>query len=253
MVILPVNDTSIRQAAQHIQSGKVVAIPTETVYGLAADAQSSQAIQKIFDIKKRPQDNPLIVHCAHKKEIATHGEIRYDLEQKIIEKYMPGPLTIILPHRHTLAPQIYAGHTTVALRIPDHHSTLQLIRQSKTALAAPSANTSGRPSPTSASMVERDIGDQIDIILDGNMSTIGIESTIVQVLDENKIRILRPGYIDAQILSDELQVQVEHAQSASEHAPGNRYTHYSPQAQVHIVSDLSLSYIQSLIDQGHAV
>ena len=168
---------------------------------------------------------------------------------------MPGPLTIILQKKDTITDAVTCGLPTVGIRIPDHITAKQLIRTSGTALAAPSANLSGKPSPTSASMVARDMQDRIPYILDGGNCIVGIESTVIKVVSEQEILILRPGYITAQDLQDVVgpEINITHTQKHLEQSPGTRYTHYTPMGKVYTVKTLKQQNIDDLLAQGHNI
>jgi tRNA threonylcarbamoyl adenosine modification protein (Sua5/YciO/YrdC/YwlC family) len=189
---------SAQQAAELIQAGQVVALPTETVYGLAADASNILAVEKIFELKQRPADNPLIVHLADAEQISTFSDFHSDELSRLIERFWPGPLTLILPKKSNVLDIITAGLDTVALRMPNHPSTLSVIRLSGP-LAAPSANRSGRPSPTRPEHVIDDFGSDLPVV-DGGSCTIGLESTVLDISGEDPA-ILRPGKITAEEIS----------------------------------------------------
>ena len=183
----------LNMAADIIKDGGIVAIPTETVYGLGANALDGEACKSIFKAKGRPSDNPLIVHIAkpeHAEKIAYTNQLYY----KLAEKFMPGPLTIILPKRDIVPPQTTGGLDTVAVRCPLNEVARELISISGLPIAAPSANTSGKPSPTTAKHVLDDMDGKIPLILDGGECSVGVESTVIQI-KENEIVLLRPGQI----------------------------------------------------------
>ncbi|NMB30331.1 MAG: threonylcarbamoyl-AMP synthase [Clostridiales bacterium] len=257
--ILSTNDENIRIAARLIQNGDVVAMPTETVYGLAADATNPDAIRRIFKIKGRPQDNPLIVHISDismLEELTTNApQIAY----KLAKAFWPGPLTIVLPKSKRVPYEISAGLDTVAIRMPDHDVAVRLINESGVPIAAPSANKSGSPSPTTANHVYDDLNGHIPIILDGGNCKIGLESTVVKI-ENDEVIILRPGIVTienikangftAKLASGVFEPPDDNAPTES---PGMKYKHYSPKAKVILVdSDINrfAEYANSNLKDG---
>lgn len=232
---------AIKTAASLISQGEVVGMPTETVYGLAANALNGQAVAKIFQAKGRPQDNPLIVH------IADFGQI-YDLcpavppqAKTLAEAFWPGPLTMIVPKGGCIPDEVSCGLDTVGIRLPSHPLARALIRAAGVPLAAPSANTSGRPSTTTAAHVLRDMDGKIAAILDGGPCGVGVESTVV-TLALDKPRLLRPGGVTLEQLQSVLgEVEVDRAlyekigNDVRVSAPGMKYRHYAPRAPVTVV------------------
>lgn len=237
--------------AKLINEGQLVAFPTETVYWLGADATNSIAVSKIFAVKWRPQDNPLIIHCWHKSDIEKYATINFELEKTIIKNLMPWPITIILPRKKIISDAVTAWQETVWVRIPDHISAIQLIRKAWVPLAAPSANASKKPSPTSASMVERDLKGKIPLIIDGGSCMLWIESTVIKVINEKEILILRPGFITKEDLEDwcDGDVQISYSSQHQEQSPWTRYTHYSPNGKVVLVDSLDNSLVHDLLEQ----
>lgn len=238
----------LAEAAALLQAGEVVAFPTETVYGLGADAGSDEAVAKIFAAKGRPSDNPLIVHLAGREQLeqvvaSEPGAV----EQALMAAFWPGPLTLVLPAREgALSPRVTAGLATVAVRVPDHPLALALLRACGRPLAAPSANRSGRPSPTTAAHVALDLDGRVAAILDGGATGVGLESTVVQVVDTAEgrpvVHILRPGGVTMQqirtILGDDIEVFIadQHVEAASApRAPGMKYAHYAPKGEMTVV------------------
>lgn len=214
-----------------IRSGEVVAFPTETVYGLGADAWNPSAIRKVFEVKGRPSDNPLIVHIANSEEVHNFADKVPDSAQRLMDGFWPGPLTIVLKKKPKVLDLITAGLDTVALRMPDHPLAFEFI--SKTGpLVAPSANRSGKPSPTKAEHVRADFGDNFPVI-DGGATEVGLESTVVDLTSEFPL-ILRPGIIGEEELGSVLNMEVRVASSEEEkpRSPGQKYSHYKPQASV---------------------
>lgn len=199
----------ILEAAQMIKEGKVVAFPTETVYGLGADATCTPAVQRIFEAKGRPSDNPLIVHIAERAQLDSLVYWNGDLAQRLMDRFWPGPLTLVLPAiPGAVSPAVTAGLSTLAVRMPDHPVAIRLITASGRPLAAPSANRSGRPSPTRGSHVREDLDGRIDGILDGGPTGIGLESTVVELIG-GRIHILRPGGITVsqlRVLAEEVTI-----------------------------------------------
>ncbi len=229
-------------AAQIIRSGGLVAIPTETVYGLGADGLNEAAVAKIFEAKGRPQDNPLILHVADTEEIERFCHHIPQSAYALAQAFWPGPLTMVLPARDTVPKRTTAGLSTVAVRCPDCPVTRQIIRLAGVPIAAPSANLSGKPSTTTAQHVFHDHAGKIPLIVDGGSCRVGVESTIVD-LTEERPRLLRPGGITPKQLLDVLQdlvidkaVTAQIDKDSVVKAPGMKYKHYAPQSPVIIVS-----------------
>ena len=202
------NDSAVIEAAELLKKGEVVALPTETVYGLAADAMNPKAVKKIFKAKGRPQDNPLIVHIADKAQLEqlTAFEIPVKAE-KLMKKFWPGPLTIIFSKSPDVPAETSAGLQTIAVRMPAHPLMLAVIERSNLVLAAPSANTSGFPSPTRAEHVYDDLKGKIPLILDGGPCQLGVESTVLDIRGD-QLRVLRPGGISREEISQFLGEEV---------------------------------------------
>lgn len=238
ITILQASKTSdVSRAVTLLQQGRVVALPTETVYGLAARIDDARAISRIFEAKGRPADNPLIVHVADVHDIDAIAVVG-DVEALLIRHFMPGPFTLVLSRRAKISEAVTAGLSTVAVRIPGNDVVRDVIRRVGTPLAAPSANLSGRPSPTTAQHVVDDLGDVVDAVLDAGPCSVGLESTVVQIVN-NEIVILRPGAVTAAMLAAATGLAVrsadDHEASAS---PGTRHRHYAPRAQLVLVNDL---------------
>ncbi len=232
---------NIEQAAAVLCSGGLVAIPTETVYGLGASALNTQAVADIFRVKGRPQDNPLIIHVAGAAWLSRYCQDIPETAWKLAERFWPGPLTMILPRKPLVPDVVTAGLSTAAVRCPDNPATLALIERANLPIAAPSANLSGRPSPTTAAHVYHDLQGKIPLILDGGRCGVGLESTIVDLTSQPP-RLLRPGGITPAQLADvigEIQIDqaVYRALQAGEvaRAPGMKYRHYAPRADVTIL------------------
>jgi len=226
---------NLSEAANLLNKGNVVAFPTETVYGLGARWDHPEAIDQIFSLKGRPNDNPLIVHVSTREQLDLLAVKQSDLTNAIIDHFWPGPVSIVFPKRATVLDRITAGLPTVAVRMPNHPLALQLIDQTGP-LVAPSANISGRPSPTKAEHVTNDFNCKVPV-LDGGPCFGGLESTVLEILDNNTVRILRPGLITEDMLKKTLDVLVTDKVSESEkneaNTPGMRYSHYKPDADIH--------------------
>lgn len=235
-------DTDVmEQAGKLIAEGELVAFPTETVYGLGGDALDPDASRKIYAAKGRPSDNPLIVHIADFDDMKRVAREVPEQAKKLADAFWPGPLTMIVWKSDAVPEATTGGMQTVAVRMPNHPVALELIRRSGCLIAAPSANTSGRPSPTEAGHVAEDLSGKIAMILDGGPVGIGIESTIID-LTEEKPMILRPGYITPEMLSEVLQEEVvidpgiiAADDTRKPKAPGMKYKHYAPKAEMIIV------------------
>ena len=238
---LNIDENAIQEAAALIASGELVAFPTETVYGLGADALHPEASKKIYAAKGRPSDNPLIVHICKFEELESIAKLVPPQARKLADAFWPGPLTMIVWKNDKVPYETTGGMDTVAIRMPNHPIALKLIEQSGCLIAAPSANTSGKPSPTEAAHVALDLDGKIPMILDGGPVGIGIESTIID-LTEDMPMILRPGYITQQMLEDVLgeEVKIDPGIIASDSltkpkAPGMKYKHYAPKADLVLV------------------
>ncbi|MFW6022022.1 MAG: L-threonylcarbamoyladenylate synthase [Halanaerobiaceae bacterium] len=242
------NDSIIREAALLLKNGELVAFPTETVYGLGADATNENAVRKIYTAKGRPQDNPLIVHISNIEQLKNVMSGRLSkVAQKLISHFWPGPLTIIVKKSSNIPDQTTAGMDSVAVRMPAHPLSHALIEAANLPIAAPSANRSGAPSPTRAEHVMDDLSGKIPLILDGGPSSVGVESTVVDV--RTGLKILRPGGISLEEIQ-EIIGDIPVYDTESDHifaddntkplSPGMKYKHYSP--------DTSLSIIDRDID-----
>lgn len=227
MTPIAVNPQSIQHAAELLRQGKLVAIPTETVYGLGADASNPDAIVKIFKAKGRPTDHPLIVHLAYAAQMQDWAEQPPKTAQLLAREFWPGPLTMILRKKAWVPPAVTGGQDTVALRVPDNPVALWLLRVFGGGIAAPSANRFGRISPTLASHVAEELGDTVDCILDGGPCSVGLESTIIDLTDSQPT-ILRPGRITRSQLEAVLQTPVALKSQHKIRAPGMLASHYAP-------------------------
>ena len=231
----------IKQAGDILQAGGLVAFPTETVYGLGGDALQKESSRKIYAAKGRPSDNPLIVHICRWEDIALIVQEIPEAAKKLAQAFWPGPLTMILKKSAAVPLETTGGLETVAIRLPENKVALALIAAAGGYIAAPSANTSGKPSPTCAAHVKEDLDGKIDMILDGGSVGIGLESTIVDLTDSAPT-ILRPGYITKKMLEEALSAPVEtdrtildaNAKQAPK-APGMKYRHYAPKGELTIV------------------
>ena len=219
---------AIRQAAEIIRRGGIVAFPTETVYGLGADAFSPLAVARIFEVKKRPYFDPLIVHVANPADVEKLVIEVSSSAKKLTDRFWPGPLTVVLSKREEVPDIVTAGLPTVALRMPKHPMALSLIELAGCPIAAPSANLFGYLSPTTAEAVREQLDDQIDFILDGGPCEVGVESTIVSFL-ERRPRLLRPGGVALEEIESIIgPVEVRPIEEGSPSAPGMLPRHYAP-------------------------
>lgn len=239
MKILQKNSESIAKLANLLRSGEVVAFPTETVYGLGANAFDDNAVQKIFTLKGRPSDNPLIVHIASMDDLPHVVRSVPDWTKKLMEKFWPGPISFVLPVSTEISQLATARLDTVAVRMPNHLIALELIKASRAPLVAPSANISGKPSPTTIFDVEEDFKEAAIYGIDGGLCDIGIESTVLLCLPDSGT-ILRPGIISReklQIISDVPIHDFKSDQQDAPRSPGTKYRHYAPQAQVVLIDE----------------
>ncbi len=262
-VILPANQAGTAEtAANLINDGQLVALPTETVYGLGADGLNPEAVAKIFAAKGRPQDNPLILHVTDMEQVDSLCHDIPEIAYILAEKFWPGPLTMVLPARDIIPSCTTAGLPTVAVRCPDCAVTREIIHLAGVPIAAPSANLSGKPSTTTAEHVYHDHKDKIPLIVDGGPCAVGVESTIVD-LTEDRPRLLRPGGITPEQLLDVLgdlvidkAVTAQIDKDAVIKAPGMKYRHYAPDCQVVIVAgsrEKAAEYIRAHYTPGDRV
>lgn len=259
MIFLPGKDVIVN-AAEVIRKGGLVAIPTETVYGLAANALNPYACAKIFEAKKRPYFDPLIVHIADYKMLESVASSVPSELQKLITRFWPGPLTVILPKNESIPEIVTSGLSTVAVRMPRHEVTLSLIRESALPLAAPSANPFGYLSPTEAIHVEEQLGMSVDMIIDGGRCEVGVESTIVKYHD-GRIYCLRPGGITLEEISETSGCEAVLSDGSDvPEAPGLLPSHYSPNARVVLIDegepvdagdDVALCLFRKNTNKGH--
>ncbi len=250
--------TAVSVASDILKNGGIVAIPTETVYGLAASAYNNDAIFKVFAAKGRPQDNPLIVHIS---DLAMLNEIAVNIPEKAYlcaRKFWPGPFTMILPRGDKIADSVSAGLDTVAIRMPANKTALDIINSSGLPLAAPSANTSGRPSPTTAAHVIADLDGKIDAVVMGEDCTVGVESTVVSLVGTP--RLLRPGAVTPQqlrqvlpdlVVDDAVLSELKETQKAA--SPGMKYKHYAPKTETFLVEGCSRSFCEFVNQKSDCV
>ena len=241
-ILTPENPEVVDRAATYLKKGELVAIPTETVYGLGADGLNPEAVAKIFAAKGRPQDNPLILHIADARELEKLCHDIPECAYRLAEAFWPGPLTMVLPAREIIPKCTTANLPTVAVRCPDSEITRNIIRAAGVPVAAPSANISGKPSTTTAQHVYHDHKGKIPLIVDGGPCRVGVESTIID-LTETPPRLLRPGGITPEQLTEVLgEITVDKAVTAQidkdavVKAPGMKYRHYAPDCQVLIIA-----------------
>ncbi len=251
-----ISPADMQSAGKILKQGGLVAFPTETVYGLGANALDPEASRKIYAAKGRPSDNPLIVHIARIQDLYPITKEVPESALKLAEAFWPGPLTMILPKSDRVPSETTGGLGTVAVRMPNHPVALSLIAEGGGYIAAPSANTSGRPSPTKASHVAEDMDGKIDAIIDGGDVGIGLESTIVD-LSEDTPTILRPGYITEEMLRSVLpDVKMDQAflsvdASVRPKAPGMKYRHYAPKADLKIVEGEESAVVSAIRKRVH--
>ncbi len=236
MNLVEATDKNILEAAEIIKSGGLVAFPTETVYGLGADGLNPIAAAKIFEVKKRPSFNPLILHISEKSDLhkySLYNDFRID---NLIQKFWPGPLTFVLPKSDLVPDIITSGNDTVAVRMPNHQIALQLIEKSGRPIAAPSANQFGHLSPTEAEHVKKSLGNKVDMILDGGKCKVGVESTIIQ-FKLGKFYLLRPGGISKEEIEKVIGgIEIISGFSDKPTAPGQLPYHYSPEIPLYFLN-----------------
>lgn len=241
------NEEILKRGAEIIKRGGLVAFPTETVYGLGANALDASAAEKIYVAKGRPSDNPLIIHLSNVDDAKKYAYVP-DIYYILASAFLPGPLTVIMPKRDIVPSAVTGGLDTVAVRIPSHEGARRLIELSGVPIAAPSANLSGRPSPTQTSHVVEDMEGRVDMIIGGEECEIGLESTIIK-LDETGATLLRPGKITVEMLREVLgEIKIDKAvtdklaEGERPLAPGMKYRHYAPRAPLTLVQDRELLF-----------
>jgi L-threonylcarbamoyladenylate synthase len=233
-------DPNLLQASELIKSGDLVAFPTETVYGLGADAFNAKAVKKIYKAKKRPADNPLIVHISSETQLPLVASHIPKHAKKLIEKFWPGPLSLVLPKNSNLPPETTAGLDTVVVRYPNHPIAQSLITNSGTPIAAPSANISGKVSPTRVDHVIDDLYGRVPLIIDGGNIEYGLESTVVDCSGKEPI-ILRPGSITLEMIKELIPNTRNLTESDRQNSPGMKYRHYAPAVPITLFSGPSTS------------
>lgn len=255
------NSENYTQAVDLLNNSEIVAFPTETVYGLGAVATDDVAVKKIFTAKGRPSDNPLIVHVGTTEELDLYIEHIPNVAKLCMEAFWPGPLTLVMDAKPgVLAPSVTAGLQTVGMRMPDHPVALGLLRALGKPLAAPSANLSGKPSPTKAVHVAEDLAERIECVLDGGATGIGLESTVLDVTLDVPV-ILRPGGVTQEMLEEVIGPVLapdleEQKMESTPKAPGMKYTHYAPNAPVYLIeedAEVVARAIALLMKQSHRV
>lgn len=251
-----IDEDGIRRAGDILKNGGLVAFPTETVYGLGANALDEKAAAKIYAAKGRPSDNPLIVHIAELQDLYGIAKVVPERAKRLAAAFWPGPLTMIFRKKDNVPYGTTGGLDTVAVRIPDHKLAVCLIKAGGGYIAAPSANTSGRPSPTQASHVQDDLSGKIDMIIDGGNVGIGLESTIVDMSEDQPV-ILRPGYISQEMIEQVIgPVNMDRALLSEESsvipkAPGMKYKHYAPKAALVVIEGTSLAVTDKINELIH--
>ena len=250
--IMTPTEPALQYAARLLADGALVAFPTETVYGLGANALNREAVLSIFQAKGRPADNPLIVHIHDRAQLKDICDIP-DLAIPLMDAFWPGPLTLLFPRKKTVPDEVTAGLPTVAVRMPSHPVASAMLRAAGLPVAAPSANRSGRPSPTTAQHVLEDMIDQIPLILDGGSCSVGLESTVLDICHGNPC-ILRPGGVTREMLMKVLQMEVNLAGSIlrplrpNEKAlsPGMRYRHYAPEGTIVLIEGKDTDVLKAM-------
>lgn len=231
---------NIKLAADKIKKGELVAFPTETVYGLGANGLDPEAAAKIFEAKKRPSFNPLILHVSSLHQLESIAEIPSKLINQIIKKFWPGPLTLVLPKKNIVPDIVTSGHPTVAVRMPNNEIALKLIELAEVPIAAPSANKFTRLSPTTAEHVANQLGNKVSIILDGGKCSVGVESTIIAFI-ENDFVLLRPGGLPVNEIEDLVGKIKIKSTSDNPIAPGMLPFHYAPKVKIKFLDDVNQS------------
>lgn len=255
--IVPGDVAGVEEAARLLKAGQLVGFPTETVYGLAANARNAEASAAIYDAKGRPRDNPMIVHIARLEELYGVAAQVTPQALQLAQAFWPGPLTIILPRGESIPAVVSAGLDTVSVRMPSHPVARAILKASGLPLAAPSGNLSGRPSPTTAAYMLEDMQGRIPLIVDGGPCSVGVESTVVSLCGETPL-ILRPGAVTAEQMSAVLgcPVQLSHAvteglkEGEKPQSPGMKYKHYAPKAEVTLVTGTLQQYVQYVNDHA---
>lgn len=247
-----ISPQDLYHAVNTLKAGGLLGLPTETVYGLAADASNEKAIQKIFLAKGRPSDHPLIVHLAHLTQLAdwacANNTPAYAF--RLAERFWPGPMTLILPKQSHVLDIITGGQPTVGLRIPNHPIAHAVLTAFGGGLAAPSANLFGHISPTSAQHVKQSLGDRVDWIIDGGPCTIGIESTIIDCTQAQP-RLLRPGMITPNIIKETTGLTLNQENKATPRVSGALASHYAPRTPTHLVTTIEIDQAENAVVLSH--
>lgn len=240
----------LREGARLLQAGELVAFPTETVYGLGANVWDAEACARIFAVKGRPEDNPLIVHVASLEQAQDVVACWSEAAQVCAERFWPGPLTLVLPKNPAISDVVTGGGDTVAVRVPGHPAARALIAWAGCPVAAPSANISGRPSPTRADHVWEDLGGKIPLIIDGGSCAVGVESTVLDLSAERPV-LLRPGGVTWEELREVLpgfeSGGSEFEQRTTAKSPGMKYRHYAPRAPIHILAGAPEERVKEIV------
>lgn len=234
-----VNELELKDIGNCLESGGLVIFPTETVYGIGALATNRNAVDNIFIAKGRANDNPLIVHLSNKEEINKYAYISNDVEKKLIDSFMPGPFTIILKKKEIIPNNVSAGFDTVGIRIPSNYIANKILSYNNLPIAAPSANISGRPSGTNINDIINEFKDKVDYIIDGNNTDIGVESTVVKVINDIPV-ILRPGFITKEDIMNTIGIvkvddNIFKKAVGKVESPGMKYKHYAPKSECKLV------------------
>ena len=242
-----IDDLELNQVCDSLRSGGLVIFPTETVYGIGANAQDGKAVDDIFVAKGRANDNPLIVHLDDKESITKYAYISNEMEEKLIDAFMPGPFTLILKKKDNIPNNVSAGLDTVGIRIPNNDIAHEILKCSKLPIAAPSANISGKPSGTDINDIKEEFNEKVDYIIDGNITDIGVESTVVKVIDGIPT-ILRPGFVTKEDIIDAVGVvkvddNIFKKVTGKVESPGMKYRHYAPSSKCELI------YIKDLDDR----
>lgn len=241
VLILDATSASIRRAAETLRAGGLVALPTETVYGLAADASNVAAVSQVFSVKGRPADHPLIVHLSKEMDLGDWAQDVPEDAYRLAGALWPGPLTLVLKRHRSVLTVVTGGLETIAVRVPAHPVAQRLIEEFGRGVAAPSANRFGRVSPTSAHDVACDLGEEVDLIIDGGPCEIGVESTIVEFGD-SEVSILRHGAISVEVLERVLGRRVRVALDGPRRAPGMSQSHYAPATPLELCDQDEVSW-----------
>ncbi len=240
-------------AVDVLRVGGLVAIPTETVYGLAADASNRRAVRRVFAVKGRPADHPLIVHLGAREQLRRWAGSVPPVAERLADAFWPGPLTLVLPRATGVLDEVTGGRPTVALRVPDQPLVLRILARFGGAIAAPSANRFGRVSPTRAGHVVADLGGDVDLVLDAGPCPVGLESTIVEVADD-QLRVLRPGVLTAAEIARVAGREVHEDPGGPARAPGMLASHYAPAARVVLVRAAeAVPAVEGLLAAGRSV